>query len=80
MRRLPAVLLLLALTGCSGTSVRGPFSRPNSRPDDPIYSLEEQKARGREAYSLPEDDSRYAPNAYINRYGPTGASGGYRIR
>jgi hypothetical protein len=77
MRRLPLLVVLLVM-GCSSTTVKNPFSKPASRPDDPIYSLEEQKKRGRDAYSLPEDDPKLYPNAYISRNGPTGASGGYR--
>ncbi len=69
LRRL-VVLGLLALAGCQST--RGPLGYERSgRADDPMLSIQEQKARGRERYAYVEDD-RLAPRTYVDRPDPVG--------
>jgi hypothetical protein len=72
MRRIAILLVLTALAGCKG--VTGPFDsrRPRDRPDDPLFTIEEQKRRGAERLSIPEDNPRVTPDAYISRPSPTG--------
>jgi hypothetical protein len=68
-RRLCLIGLLLALAGCQSTA--GPLGyRKPSRVDDPMLSLDEQKARGRLRYSYVEDD-RLAPRAGVDRPDPS---------
>lgn len=38
----------------------------------PAYTLDEQKQRGRERLTIPEDDRAVAPYGYINSPSPTG--------
>lgn len=61
-------LLLLAVLGgalgglgcCNVARVRDAREKP--RPDDPSYTIEEQKRRARDKYALPlEDDYRLGP-------------------
>ena len=37
-----------------------------------IYTIDEQKLRGRERLTITEDDFRIGPYGYINRPSPTG--------
>src|SRR5581483_10650783 len=68
-RRLCLWGLLVALAGCQSTT--GPLGyRKPSRVDDPMLSIDEQKSRGRLAYSYVEDD-RLAPKAYVDRPDPS---------
>jgi hypothetical protein len=61
MRSLMAIGLLL-LAGCQ--NVAGPFAaRPGVRVDDPRISLDEQKSRARDQWSLPDDFSGLAPKS-----------------
>jgi hypothetical protein len=70
MRRLALVGLLL-LTGCQNTI--GPLvNRNRPRPDDPYYSIEEQRQRGRDRYARPDDTYAVGPKTGIETYGPTG--------
>jgi len=69
MRRM-MLLGLLLLTGCQNTI--GPLvNRQRGRPDDPYYSIEEQKRFGRDRYSLPDDSYTAGPKTGINGFGPT---------
>lgn len=72
MRRFICIALLLSLAaGCK--NVTGPFAnrRNPAKVDDPLLPIDEQQKRGRETLSLPEDSRTIAPNAGVNRYGPT---------
>ncbi len=65
------LLGLLLLTGCQNTI--GPLvNRQRGRPDDPYYSVEEQKRFGRDRYSLPDDSNLAGPRTGVGSYGPTG--------
>ena len=64
MRRV-IVLGLLLLAGCKGTV--GPFQSRQRPPVDPLFSIEEQRMRAYDRYSLPFDDRRTVPNAYIDQ-------------
>ena len=60
-----------ALAGCK--DFNGPRSAINKpKPDLPEYSIEEQQRRGRDKYTIPEDNFRTGPNLNIDRPGPTG--------
>lgn len=69
MRRLAALGLLFALAGCQNNSGSLGYRKP-SRADDPMLSIPEQQARGRERYSYIEDD-RLSPKAGVDRPDPT---------
>ena len=62
---------LLFLTGCQNTVGPLGYRRPD-RVDDPMLSIEEQKARGRQRYSYVEDKSSLAPPTYVDRPSPVG--------
>jgi hypothetical protein len=75
------MLLLLALTACS--RYEGPRevyqkTRAGDRADlrdnkgDPVYTIGEQKQRGRERYTTIDDDTRLYPNGYADRPGGVG--------
>lgn len=73
MRRklLVVIPLLLASLGC--TRFAGPIAvRQMGRADAPGYTIPEQEQRGRERYTILEDDPRIAPKAYADRVSPTG--------
>lgn len=60
---------MLLLAGCQHTI--GPLvNRHREKPDDPYFSIEEQKRRGRDRYSLPDETA--GPKTGIDSYGPTG--------
>jgi hypothetical protein len=68
---------VIALAGCSRFS--GPLETrqmgkvdPRDAKGNPIYSIDEQKLRGRERLSITEDDFRIGPKTYIDRPSPTG--------
>jgi hypothetical protein len=68
--RLCLLIGFLVPLGCQSTS--GPLGyRGPSRVDDPMLSIDEQKARGRLRYSYVEDD-RLAPRTYVDRPDPLG--------
>ena len=80
-RRFLLLLTVIALTGCNRYS--GPLeTRQMGRADPmeidqngekrPIYSIDDQKLRGRERYAITEDDFRIGPNGYISRPSPIG--------
>ena len=70
MRRM-MLLGLLLLAGCQNTV--GPLeNRFRPRPDNPYYSIEEQKRRGRDRYALPDDSAAVGPRTGLSSYGPTG--------
>ena len=55
-----AVVMGLSALGCCGTAgVRDARNKP--RPDDPRYTIEEQKRRARDKYALPDGDFRVGP-------------------
>jgi hypothetical protein len=72
MRRAAIVLILSVLAGCK--SVSGPFSpqRQRDRPDDPLFTIEEQKRRGAERLAIPEDDRNISPPGLFSRPSPSG--------
>jgi hypothetical protein len=73
MRYRLGLLGLLVLAGCQNT--QGPLGyRGTGRVDDPMLSIEEQKARGRLRYSYIEDN-RLTPNAFVDRPDPTYSGG-----
>ena len=60
------LLLLAVLAGVAGVGCRNVGglceARQKPRPDDPSYTIEEQKRRARDKYALPpEDDFRLGP-------------------
>ena len=62
---------VLILAGCQNTI--GPLANRNrERPDQAQYDIEEQKRRGRDRYSLPDDSPLIGPRTGISNYGPTG--------
>ncbi|MFL5327801.1 MAG: hypothetical protein ACJ8C4_02715 [Gemmataceae bacterium] len=68
-----AVFLGLVLLAAGCQSEKGSlFYRKPDRPDDPMYSIEEQQRRGRERLSTIEDAGDLAPKAYIDRPGTLG--------
>jgi hypothetical protein len=69
MRRLVALGLLFALAGCQNNGGSLGYRKP-SRADDPMLSIPEQQARGRERYSYVEDN-RLSPRAGVDRPDPT---------
>jgi len=70
MRRM-MLLGLLLLAGCQNTI--GPLANAQrGRPDDPYYSIAEQKRFGRDRYSTPDDANFAGPKTGIETYGPTG--------
>jgi hypothetical protein len=63
MRRL-ALIGILLMAGCQ--NVVGPFGRyRNERVDDPLLSIPEQKARGRERLALPDESTSVAPRTGV---------------
>lgn len=62
---------LLGLAGCKSTTGPLGYHKPD-RVDDPMLSIEEQKARGRQRYSYIEDKSSLAPPTYLDRPSPVG--------
>jgi hypothetical protein len=66
-----AVPLFLIALGC--TRYAGPLAvRQMGRADAPGYTIPEQEQRGRERYTILEDDIRIGPKAYADRVSPTG--------
>jgi hypothetical protein len=76
MRRAIILLLgstlgMIALAGCNRFA--GPLEvRKMGRADAPGYTIAEQQLRGRERYTITEDDISIAPKTYIDRVSPTG--------
>lgn len=71
MRRILTAVLILASVGCR--SDRSGLMYPKSgRPDDPMFSIEEQQRRGRERIATIEDGNSLSPKAYVDRPSPTG--------
>jgi hypothetical protein len=77
VRRLILLLAVITLAGCSRFS--GPLETrrmgkvdPRDEKGNPLYSIDEQKQRGRERLSIPEDDFRIGPKTYSDRPSPTG--------
>jgi hypothetical protein len=77
MRRRLLLLAALAVVGCNRFT--GPLeSRQTGRADprdergNPVFSIDEQKMRGRERLAIPEDDFRIGPKTYSDRPSPTG--------
>jgi hypothetical protein len=63
------LLGMLLLAGCQNTI--GPLAnRSRAKPDDPLFSIQEQQRRGRDRYSLPDEAA--GPRTGVDRYGPTG--------
>jgi len=70
-RHLVIGLLFLASAGC--TRFAGPIATRHMGPADaPGYTIPQQEARGRERYTILEDDIRIGPKAYVDRPSPTG--------
>jgi hypothetical protein len=88
MRRrllLPTALALITLVLPACSRFAGPLEsnpRNTGRVDQrergadgefrPLYSIDEQQARGRERLSITEDDFRIGPKGYIDRPSPIG--------
>lgn len=77
MRRRLLFLSLIALVGC--TRFSGPRETRQMDPADPVdakgrhlYSIDEQKKRGRERLAVSEDDFRIGPKGYTDRPSPIG--------
>jgi hypothetical protein len=70
-RIIPVLLLFATAAGC--TRFAGPVAvRQTGRADAPGYTIDEQQRRGRERYTIPEDDLRIGPKTYADRPSPTG--------
>lgn len=70
MRRV-FLLGTLLLAGCQ--NVIGPFQyRKPERVDDPVYSIPEQKRRGRDRLALPDDSVYVAPPTKVESPGVFG--------
>ena len=70
------MILLALLVGVAGTGCKD-FNGPRKaavkpKPDLPEYTIEEQQRRGRDKYTIPEDNFRIGPNLNIDRPSPTG--------
>ncbi len=81
MRRkllLLSVLAVFAMVGCGGRFSGPVETRHMGRVDPkdvygrPLFTIDEQKLRGRERLAVSEDDFRIGPNLYSNRPSPTG--------
>ena len=68
MRRSMLILLILTAAGCQSTR-GGLLYRKPDRPDDPMFSIEEQQRRGRERIATIEDSSGVAPKTFVDRPG-----------
>jgi hypothetical protein len=65
------VLATAALAGCKDfNGPRKAIAKP--KPDLPQYTIEEQQRRGRDKYTIPEDNYRIGPDLNIDRPSPTG--------
>jgi len=72
MRR-TIILIALFLTSLGCTRYAGPLAVRNmGRADAPGYTIPEQERRGRERYTILEDDPRIGPKTYSDRVSPTG--------
>ncbi len=70
-------VLLASVIGCRSTT-DGPRevmqrTRAGDRADLPGYSIPEQRQRGRERYTITEDDPRIGPPVFIGRPDPLGS-------
>jgi hypothetical protein len=66
-------LTTLFLTGVGCTRFAGPLAVRHSGPAvAPGYTIPEQERRGRERYTIFEDDPRIGPKTYADRPSPTG--------
>jgi len=76
MHRLRSGLLVfagVALLTCGCRNVGNLCdAKQKPRPDDPQYTIEEQKRRARDKYALPEDDFRTGPSTFNERPGGIG--------
>ncbi|MBX7103105.1 MAG: hypothetical protein K1X57_03440 [Gemmataceae bacterium] len=70
MRTTLLVALIFASVGCQSQQ-GGLLYRQAGRADDPRYSIEEQKRRGRERLAVVEDTG-LSPKTYVDRPGVTG--------
>lgn len=75
MKRLLPLMAILALAGC--TRYEGPLevyrkNRGGDTADRPGYTIEEQKARGRERLTTFEDDRERYPASQVDRPGGVG--------
>jgi hypothetical protein len=69
-------VLCLSVVGCR-SNTEGPRevmqkTRAGDRADLPGYTISEQRQRGRERYTITEDDPRIAPPVFIGRPDPLG--------
>jgi hypothetical protein len=72
MRRL-GLIVALALTAAGCSRFAGPVAvRQTGRADAPGYTIDEQERRGRERYTILEDDIRIGPKTYSDRPTPIG--------
>lgn len=75
MTRLVLLGMILTVAGC--TRYEGPLevynkNRSGDRADRPGYTIEEQKARGRERLATLEDNPERFPSAGVDRPGGVG--------
>jgi hypothetical protein len=67
------ILVALSLTSVGCTRYAGPIAVRHTGPADaPGYTIPQQETRGRERYTILEDDIRIGPKAYADRPSPTG--------
>jgi hypothetical protein len=71
MKRLMQFVLFATALGCQSEQGSLTYRKPG-RADDPCYSIEEQRARGRERLAVIEDVGALAPKVYVDRPSPTG--------
>lgn len=68
-----AALVLIAISAAGCNRFAGPVAvRQMGRADAPGYTIPQQEQRGRERYTILEDDIRIGPKAYADRPSPTG--------
>ena len=71
--KLLGLIAILASIGLGCQNVGGLCAaRKKPRPDDPSYTIDEQKRRARDKYALPDDDFRTGPPLYNERPGGIG--------
>lgn len=58
---LATTLAVVGLGCCNTARVRDAKAKP--RPDDPRYTIEEQKRRARDKFAFPDDDFRAGPRS-----------------
>ena len=73
LKRLVLLAVVAASAGLGWKDFNGPRKAiVKPKPDLPQYTIEEQQRRGRDKYTIPEDNYRIGPDLNIDRPSPTG--------